>query len=244
VTQLHAIVARQRGVATRAKDELTRLYRLAQHPPTFLGGTRRFDSDKEDVPSEAPETTIPPMTAERLIDRVIKLLTEAWDLAATRDRSNMDARADIVVDGETLVVDVPVTTLMALEKWLVDLRTVFTSTPVRDPAFQWTRAEGATYFQTAPQEKLRTRKITEGVVLYPHTDRHPAQVKEANRDETVGKIVTVQFSGAMSLEEKEKLVDRINALIDAVKTARTVANETEVTDFRLGAKLLGYIFAR
>jgi hypothetical protein len=244
VTQLHTIVARQRGVATRVRDELTRLYHRAQHAESFLGRTRRFESDKEDVPSEAPETNVPPMTAERLIERVSKLLTESWDLAATRDRSNMDARADIVVGEDTLVSNVPVTTLMALEKQLVDLRTVFAAMPARDPAFEWVRAEGTTYFKTAPQEKVRPRKIVEGVVLYPHTERHPAQVKEASRDEIVGKTITVTFSGAMSLQEKESLIDRINELVDAVKEARTVANQVEVTDFRVAGPLLRHIFAR
>lgn len=246
MTQLHTIVARQRGVATRTRDELTALYRKVQHPPTFMGDTHHFESirDEDDVPSEPAETTLPPMTAARILQRVEKLLTEAWDIAATRDRSNMDAKADIVVGSQTLVEDVPLTTLLSLEKQLVDMRTVFSAMPVRDPSKPWVFDADQGFARTPETRKPRTRKITKGAVLFEGSERHPPQVHAYSHDEITGYNVKVEFSGAITAQDKEGLIDRINTLIDAVKAARTVANQSEVTDFKPAANLLEYIFAR
>lgn len=245
MTQLHTIVARQRGVAARTREELARLYGLAQHPPTFLGGTKEFVSkNDEDVPNEPPETTLPSMTAQQLFRRVEKLLTESWDVMSTRDRSNMDASADIVVGGETLAENVPLSTLLSLEKQLADLRTVFTGMPVLDPAKPWTFDEAQGFAKTPETRKARTRKIVKGAVLHEGTEKHAPQVQAYHDDEIIGHTVTVEFSGAISPQDKEDLIDRTNALIDAVKAARTVANQTEVTDFRPANRLLGYIFTR
>jgi hypothetical protein len=245
MTQLHTIVARQRGVAARTRDELSQLYRQAQHAPTFMGGTKEFVSkNDEDVPNEPPETALPSMTAQQLFRRVEKLLTEAWDAMSTRDRSNMDASADIVVDGETLAQDVPLTTLLSLEKQLADLRAVFGGMPVLDPSKPWAYDEAQGFAKTPETRKPRTRKVVKGAVLHEGTEKHAPQVQAYNHDEVIGHTVTVEFSGAISPQDKENLLDRTNRLIDAVKAARTVANQTEVTDFRPANRLLGYIFAR
>lgn len=243
MTQLHTIVSRQAAVASRAKDELTELYRLVGHGPMFTGSTREMRSSVEDIPSEPTEVTLPPLTAQKVFQRIQKALSESWDLMATRDRSNQDARADIVVDGTRLAEGVPVSTLLSLEKQLTNLRTVIKSMPVRDPSQDWRLDEDHGFHRTPEKRKAKTRKTIHPVVLYPHTDKHPAQVREVPADDVVGQYVTIEFSGALSIRDRESLVDRVNNLLDAVKTARTEANTTVVTDVRLASELLGYVFA-
>lgn len=242
--QLHAIVARQRSVAERTKRELTGIYHAVQHAPTFTGGVRELVPLREDdVPPEPPEMTLPPTTAHKMFQRIEKLLTEAWDAMATRDRSNMDATGDIVVDG-VRVEGVPISTLLSLEKHLADLRTVVNSMPVRDPSKVWTPDEDQGFHRAPEMRKVKTRKTVQPVVLSPATDRHPAQVQALPGDEPVGFYLTTEFSGAFSSQDKESIVDRLNKMVDAVRTARAEANRAEVTEMRLGAELLGYIFAR
>lgn len=243
MTQLHVAVALCTDVASRTRKVLTEVYRDAAHAPMFMGSIRAMRSIKEDVPDEAAEISMPSLTAQTLFQRIQKILTESWDLMATRDRSNMDAKADIVVDGETRAEGVPVSTLLSLHKQLTDLRTVLIAMPIRDPSRVWTFDADQGVYRAPEVSKARTRKVVRAQELSPATDRHPAQVQAYNTDEVVGHYVTTDFSGALSFQEKEDMVDRLNKVIDAVKAARTEANKTEVTHVRIASELLGYIFA-
>jgi hypothetical protein len=244
VTELHTVIAKCSTVAERTRKELTEVHRSAQHAPNFMGNVREMVSFKDDVPDEPPEITLPVLTAHQIFQRMTKILTNAWDITATRDRTNMDAQADIVVDGATLAEGVPVSTLLYLEKQLVDARTVVNAVPVRDPSRVWTFDEDQGFHRAPEMRKPKTRKVVKGATLYEATDKHPAQVQAFNTDEPVGHYVMTEFSGAISAQERQSLVDRLNTLIDAVKEARTEANRTEVTDVRLASELLGYVFAR
>lgn len=242
MTQQHTIVAKERAVRERTRKELTALHHAAQHPPTFMGSTKEMQSTNEEVPSEAPEINLPPMRASELLERVRTILVEAWDLMATRDRSNMDAKADIVVDGRTYAADVPVSTLLSLEKAFTDLRTLISGMPVRDPSKLWKLDGDLGFFRSPEERRPKTRKTIKPIELYPATDRHPAQVQALSSDEIVGQFITVSFSGALSVQEKQSYVDRVNRLIDAVRAARAEANRTEVTDVSIAADLLAYVF--
>lgn len=243
MTQQHVVVARYRGVAERTRGELTGVYHNAQHAPNFTGNTKEMVSkDEEDVPSEPAEVTLPPLTAEKLFRRMETILTEAWDLMATRDRTNMDATGDIVVGGETLAEGLPLSTLLSLEKQFQDMRTVVRSMPVRDPSKVWAHDRDLGFHRAPEMRRAKTRKAIRPIVMYEATDKHPAQVQAYPVDDIVGHYVTTEFSGALSAQEKESLVDRINTIIDATRTARTEANKTEVVDLRPAAKLLGFVF--
>lgn len=244
MTQLHQVVAKQRSVWERTRKELTDLYRIAQHPPMFMGSTRAMVSSSEDIPDDPPEISLPPFTAAQIFQRMTKILTESWDMMATRDRSNMDAKADIVLDGQILAEGVPVATLLSLEKQLTDMRTVISSIPVRDPSKVWEFDPDQEFHRAPEVRKAKTRKVMKALLLVAATKEHQGKAEAHPADEIVGHYITTEFSGAVSSRERQALVDRVNAVIDAVKEARTEANKTEVTDVRLGAKLLGYVFAR
>lgn len=238
------MVARAATVAARTRAEVTELHRVASHGPSFMGGTREMRSTSEDIPDEQAVITRPPETANDLLWRVRHILAEHWDVTATRDRSNMDAVADIVVDGETFAEGVPVSTLLFLEKQLADLHTFVKAMPVRDPSKIWQFDEDLGFHRAPEDRKARTRKTIKAAELSPATDRHPAQVQPYNVDEVVGHYISTEFSSALSAQEKRSTLDRVRKLADAVKAARTKANETEVTDMRIGAELLGRIFTR
>lgn len=242
MTELHAVVARHSAVAPRTRKQLTDVYHQAQHGPQFVGGVKEMRSINEEVPDEAPEITLPRLTAQTFFLRLRKILTDWWDLTATRDRSNMDAAADIRVDGEILAEGVPVPTLLSLEKWLTDLRTVVEAMPVRDPSKIWRFDADQGFYRAPEMRKAKTRKVTKGAELSAATDKFPANAIAVTVDEVVGHYVATEFSGAQSAQERDSIVDRLNGVIDAVKIARTEANKTEVTDVRLAAKLLDRIF--
>ena len=61
-------------------------------------------------------------------------------------------------------------------------------------------------------------------------------------DVVVGYWRTVKFSGALPAQRVNELLTRVERLQQAVKYAREEANNTEVTEQKVGARLLGYLF--
>lgn len=61
-------------------------------------------------------------------------------------------------------------------------------------------------------------------------------------DVPVGTWTTVKFSGALPAQRVNELRTRVEKLADAVRFAREGANETEITDQKIGATVFGYLF--
>ena len=79
--------------------------------------------------------------------------------------------------------------------------------------------------------------------LSPATDKHPAQVQLVSEDVLAGYWNEKKFSGAVPASYKAELINRVETLIQAVKFAREKANDTEVTDLKVGDAVFGYLFA-
>ena len=75
--------------------------------------------------------------ADDLIRQAIGKWTELWNLIYTQDLGNQQAKADVVVDGKTLLQQVPVTFLLFLDKQVNDLKTFISKLPTPDPAEEW-----------------------------------------------------------------------------------------------------------
>jgi hypothetical protein len=61
-------------------------------------------------------------------------------------------------------------------------------------------------------------------------------------DVVVGHLRTVKFSGALPATRIKELLDRVDKLQQAVKFAREEANNTEVTDVKVGERVFDYLF--
>jgi len=84
------------------------------------------------------------------------------------------ARADVVIDGQTIATDVPVTYLLFLEKQLVDLHTFVKKLPVLDAAESWVRDDSTDSWRTEAVRTIRTKKVPRNHVKAEATDKHPA----------------------------------------------------------------------
>lgn len=239
--QLHVVVALERNARTNSLGKLTSIYHDIQRTDVFTGRHRIYTpfAESQSDKDELLENKLPALTALEVLAKVRGLLEKPWDLGATRDASNMTATAPIVVGGETLVPDVPVVTLLTLEQELTKLRTALQPLPVLSATEEWQPRER---YQIAVSKKLRNRKVMKSLVLVEATKEHPAQAQPYSEDEPCGTITTTEFSGAIDRAEKERLMDRINTLIEAVKAARAVANQTPVKELKLADKLLSYVF--
>lgn len=242
MTKLAQILAIEDGARSRAKDTETRAHHLLQKAPLLAGLSRTYLPTQDDGQELPPESTRVQVSTRDEITKVTAALTRAWDLAATKDEANTEARGDVVVGGRTLLTQVPVTTLLWLEKALTDVRTFVVKLPTLDPSDVWVEDVQNGGFRAEPSKTIRTKKVPRRFVKYEATEQHPAQVDIYMEDVPEGTWTTVKFSGALPAAEVAAMTERIDAVLAAVKSARAAANDFTVTDHQVGAALLAYVF--
>jgi hypothetical protein len=116
---------------------------------------------------------------------LIKDATDAWtglfDITLTQDHGNCRARADVTVDGTVIVRDVPVTTLLFLEKQLHEVATFVSKLPVPDPAHKWKYDQRLDCLATPPTQTVRTKKMPRAFVKYEATKEQPPRWRYSTR---------------------------------------------------------------
>lgn len=208
----------------------------------FNGISRSYKPDAEDGETQPPEQKLVQYRVADAIDDAENVLTELLDVVLTQDFANTVARANIVVDGQVIADQVPVTYLLFLEKQLVDLHTFVSKLPALDVADEWVWDGNRNTYVTSPYYTNRTKKVYRNHVKAEATDKHPAQVEVFTEDIKVGVWTTVKLSGAMPLEEKQNILERISQLQEAVKFAREEANNVDVEQVKIAENLFNYVF--
>jgi hypothetical protein len=240
--KLNQVIAIEKGTKSRSLQELTEAHHTLQKPALLAGISRTYRPKDEDGEQFPPESTRVQVKAEDVIRKTTETLTRLFDMVATKDWANCQAKADVVVDGKVLLAQVPATYLLFLEKQLVDLHTFIKKLPVLDAAESWTFDPSADCWATEPLQTVKTKKIPRNHVKAEATEKHPAQVEVYYEDVVVGSWRTLKFSGALSAKRINELLDRVGKLQEAVKFAREEANNLEVTEQKPGAKVFGYLF--
>ena len=241
--KLNQIIAVEKGVKSKSFADLTDAHHAVQKTAPLAGISRVYQPKDEEGEQLPPESTRVQLKTEEILAQVAATLTRLFDVTATKDWSNLAARADVTVDGRTIVRDVPVTYLLFLEKQLTDLHTFVKKLPVLDAAEYWVRDDSTDSWKTEPVRTIRTRKVPRNHVKAEATEKHPAQVDVYYEDIAVGYWTTVKFSGALPAKRVNDILDRVLKLQTAVKFAREEANDIEVTDQKVGEAVFGYLFA-
>jgi hypothetical protein len=240
--KLNQILAIEKGTKASSNRSLTDLHKKSQVASLYEGRERTYTPTNEDGERFPPESQKIQVRSKNVVKEVQAALAELFDITFTKDKANLKATADVVVDGKTIASEVPVTYLLFLEKQLVDLHTFVSKLPVLDPAQSWTWDPGQSAYRTQPVESAKTKKLVKPVVLYEATKEHPAQVKEVSEDVVVGYWKTILYSSALSQDRKDELLDRLAKLQNAVKFAREEANATEANREAISGALFGYLF--
>lgn len=241
--KLNQVIAVEKGIKSRSHKTLTEMYQALSKKQLFDGLVRIYERKDEDGEQFPPESTRVQKNASDMVREVGNLLSELFDITATKDTANCSAKADVQVDGEVLLAGVPATTLLFLEKQLVELHTFVSTIPVLDPAFDWQIDVNDGLFKTNPIQTAKTKKVTKPLVLYPATDKHPAQTDKITEDIVVGHWNQVKLSGALPETRKKELVSRVERLQKAVKFAREEANNVDAAQQVVGEKFFSWLFA-
>lgn len=242
-TKLNQIIAIEKGVKSRASSVVNENYKMIQKPELFTGFDKKYlpkDEDGERIPDESKYVQY---QCGNVLGTIRKAMSDLFEVTARKDWTNMAAKANVVVDGQTILADAPVTYLLFLEKNLTDLRTFVTSLPTLDPAEEWVADPNSGLFKTKEVQTHRTKKVQKPLVLYPATDKHAAQTQLITEDVISGYWKTVKLSGAVSKPAVVGTLEKIEKLLKAVKEAREEANMTiEVASPNVGDAVFGYIF--
>jgi len=241
--KLHEVLAVESGLkATSAKVINEAKKTFTDKRGHFLGQYRHYEKLVEGTLEYAPEEKQMDSTVIDKLDYVKEHVIRAINAIYQKEVANTEAKADLVIDGKTLLEGVPATFLLTMESQLSELRSLYSIIPTVEPSRNWNKdtANDNTYVSTEI-ETFKTEKVIEPLVLYQATDKFPAQTEKISRDKVVGKWVTKYWSGCLTPSEKSKLLGRIDALLREVKKARMRANEQEVKTEEIAAKFFDYI---
>lgn len=242
MSKLNQIIAIANGKKTKTTREITETYKKVQKSALFDGITRTYQPLDDEGETFPPEKKNIQYSVPNAIEDVSKSLAGLFDIVATQDWANTKATADIIVDGQTILSDVPVTYMLFLEKQLHDVQTFVSSLPILDPAENWEWSDAANCYTSEATQTNKTKKMLRNHVKAEATEHHPAQVETYSEDVVVGKWNTIKFSGSIPATEKSNLLERVGRLVDAVKFARETANMSEVTSVNVSQPLFKFLF--
>ena len=241
--KLHEVLAVESGLkstAAKVVDEAKRTF--SDKRGHFLGQYRSYEKLEEGTLDYSPEEKMMDSTVADKLDYVKDHIIRAIDAIYQKEVANTQAKADLVIDGDILLANVPATFLLTMESQLNEVRNLYSLIPTLDPGKNWSKdSERDDTYVSTDSETYKTEKVIEPLVLYPATDKHPAQTEKISRDKIVGKWITKHWSGCLTPSEKSKLLGKIDALLRAVKKARMRANEQEVVTDEVAKKFFDYI---
>ncbi len=240
LNQVNAIVTARKG---DAEKQITELYKLIQKESLFGGRERTYRPlDEVNGQKLPPESQRVQQRVDDLIRQAREKWAELWNLVYTQDTGNQQAKADIVVDGRTILPNVPVTSLLFLDKQVNDLETFISKLPTPDPAEEWTHDPNTGLLRGRATESVRTSKEPTVIVKYDATKEHPAQTELFTKDVPVGTWTQILYSGSLPADRKNAILARVRKLHDAIKVAKEQANLLEVERLKVGEPLLGFVF--
>lgn len=245
MAKLNQILAVEKGAKATLNTGVTEVYHTITRPGVFDGQDRVYtplddDPTAERLPSESQKVVaaIPDLLTTLATD-----MGRLADLTATKMTANTRAAADVVVNGVTVLEQIPVEFLLTLEGYFQDLATIVKKMPTTDPTVVWTYNKNTGLWDSLPTETKRGKKIPRSFIKAPATDKFPAQAEMYYEDQQVGTWTTIKHSGALSPARKRQLLERIAAWSAAVKMAREEANSTEAPNVEVGKVIFKHLLA-
>lgn len=245
--KLHEILGSQKQVfnqGEKVRSDLLNTFAKQRH--LFSETLVKFTPNAENAPTVIESQSKLQSSVAEELRWVSETLAKVYDSEATIDEANTKARADVTLpDGTVLLVQVPATQLLQLDKRLSELLALLQMVPTLDPAkgFSPDANAGFGVFQARIVRKSRTKKEQVPLVLYPATDKHPAQTQLIQQDVVSGTIEEQEWSSMLTPAMKAKILERVEQLRTAVKQARARANDIKVEPVQIGRKLLDFVLA-
>ncbi len=242
MAKLNQIIAIEKGTKSETSRVITDSYHFLQKEALLSGISRTYkprDEDGDQLPDENSKVQV---KVQDEVKKFTTALTKLFDITLTKDSANSEARANIEIDGKVLLTNVPITTLLFLEKQLVDLHTYVKKLPTLSPAEEWKFDNATNVFRTESFKTTKTKKVLRNHVKAQATDKHPAQVDVFSEDCVIGDYSTTRFSGALPAKDVSEFLTRVEQLQRAVKFSREEANSIDAPEQQCGQKIFDFVF--
>lgn len=230
-TKLHELLAVENQLASTANKVMKETTKTLSEKRSIFSGivkSHKIFDEKNEHLQQATEHKEIQSTVDEQLDYLSAEIGRYWDCMSQKERTNQKAKADIVIDGKTLATNVPVIVLLSMESKLNELLATYNAIPTLDASRSWVKDEGnakPNVFKTAHPEERQTGTVEKKwEVIVEATPHHPAQTKEIENRSITGKYVQHDYSSAISSHDKAARLQRLSALIRAVKQARQRAN--------------------
>jgi hypothetical protein len=243
-TTLGEIVAVERSTKQRAYAEVIRRSRELAKPQLTFGVSRTYEKIDDAAPDLPPESTRVQLRADEELQAMVKLLTRSWNLELTKDQADTLAKADLIIDGQTLIPAAPVSFLLYLGKQIDELDEIIRAIPVLDEKEDWEWSDEQNCYVTPPIRTHKTEKMPKSIVVWtPPTPEYKQEpkIKDFTEDRVVGYWRTIKSSGAMPAKRKAELLERLQTLRAEVKRSRERANQQVVTDMAVGRAVFDWL---
>ncbi|TAF67023.1 MAG: hypothetical protein EAZ55_04995 [Cytophagales bacterium] len=238
--ELLAVEQDRKHKATQAIGEAVNTF--TKKDPFFDGMIKKYvalEEDSEQIPDETKEMVT---TVKEKIESLREVVVTGIDATISKEETNASGvpKAELVV-GDTNFGTFSATSLLALETQVSKLRELYQSIPILDQTKKWIFDNQKNVYKTEEEVKFRSVKRPKVIVKYEATKEHPAQTELLYLDFQVGKYETTYFSGKISATQKTTLIKKIDDLLEAIKVARSKANNVEVNNTKIGDKILDFI---
>lgn len=199
----------------------------------FMGETKTLNMLEDTPANSAAEEAAKshrklPTNVLKTFEYALGLYAAMENLQLQKNLTNASARGTVFLHGMELFKDLPVDQLLGLESRVARIRTLIDLIPTLDAGIKWTFDATSGDWLADGEVTTKTETVLEPVILYPATDKHPAQVKEASKVSVVGKFTTTRRSGAATTLQKATLIQLADSLLIEIKKARMRANDTTI----------------
>lgn len=246
--KLYQIIAARTGLANKFQTLMAGLFKPLKSPALSEGITKVFKPAVSDAAGKVNNSFAPPAEHKPVQILVRTLLPEVTgeygkyiDLDMQIEIANARAKGHVIIDGETILQDVPVTALMLLEKRLKALQAHLEALPTQDPAVRWVWDSSHKAYAGPMETTLSKRTVKSFVTVAPATEHHPEQVRDVEKEEVMGIWEKTLYTGLLDPKERNEILHRLKVLIEAVAEARIRANDIEVIPSKLGTELMAHL---
>jgi hypothetical protein len=245
MAKMHELLAAETNVNAVYNAMLEETLKVLEKPDHFTRVTaaKEFFDTSESHLNQTETKDMVTTVGDRLGYFFGRPFINMMDTSLQKDATNQIAKADLVVNGEVLLKEVPATALLAWESKFDALRRVLLKVPTLPPGPVWVEddQEDGLWRTAEPQVTFTTKKTMKPVILHEATKEHPAQVEKVFEDVPVAKVTKTVWSGMWTSKKKMEALGRLDALLIAIKKARQRANRTDVVKIKAGNILSDFI---
>jgi hypothetical protein len=241
ISQLLVIVG---GIQAETKTRMDQLLAVVRKEDNFTGQEKNYRQLSDDGKAALPANSSKKVriSAGEVLNRAAVQLSRQFDTQLSVDAANQLAKGDIKIGKETLVTSVPVGHLLYLERELGIFATLVEALPVLDMAKEWNENNVlAGQHRTPAVEQNYNNKVLYNWHRGNGTPTIQEQVDVMTRDEPVGIVTTIDYSGAIEPARKAAILDRVARLRAEIKMAREEANAQAVQEREEGAALFSWL---